>query len=344
MSYLAGKIVIEVRAGAPNNGKGESNLAPVKRTQVGRDTYPYVSAQSWRRWLRDTLALTAVASPVTRSGSGQKQVAYTAGEPHRYLDDDLFGFMRAVKDQETQRDTVIATGTLMAVAPTRPTEDFGTMSRGMAADERPVLHGHEFYTADLAADLLIDAPSVGTFSLGGNGVRTNLLDAQADEARTLGAADVEFRGVPAVRLPVERRRERLAALLAALAALRGGAKHAAHYGDRTPAWLLLVPMKGGINPFGRVVSAERSATRIDVDVLRAELDAWADEVDGPALIGWAPGYLPDQRAEATQRLTSLLAEGRVVIGHPRQVLRDAAEQLRKGALDRWLRDPLPALP
>jgi CRISPR-associated protein Cst2 len=150
--------------------------------------------------------------------------------------------------------------------------------------------------------------------------------------------------VPALRLPVEQRRERLAALLEALAALRGGAKHAAHYGDRTPAWLLLVPMKGGINPFGRVVSADRSATRIDVDVLLAEFDAWADEVDGPALIGWAPGYLPDQRAEAEQRLARLLADGRMVIGHPRHVLRDTADQLRKGTLDRWLSDPLPALP
>lgn len=343
MSYLAGKIVIEVRAGAPNNGRGDSNLAPVKQTRVGRDTFPYVSAQSWRRWLRDTLAVTTAVSPVTRSGSGQKQVAYTAGEPHRYPDDDLFGFMRAVKNQETQRDTVIATGTLMAVAPTRPTEDFGTMSRGLEADERPVLHAHEFYTADLTADLLIDAPSVGTFILGGNGHRTNLLPNQAAEAREAGATDVEFRGVPAVRMPIEERRERLAALLEALAALRGGAKHALHYGDRTPAWFVLVPMKGGVNPFGRVVSADRSSTRIDVDVLCADLDAWADEVDGPALIGWAPGYLPDQRADAEQRLTDRLAGGAVVIGHPRQVLREAADRLRNGALDQWLSDPLPAL-
>jgi CRISPR-associated protein Cst2 len=102
-------------------------------------------------------------------------------------------------------------------------------------------------------------------------------------------------------------------------------------------------MKGGINPFGRVVSADRSTTHIDVDVLRAELDAWADEVDGPGMIGWAPGYLPDQRVEATQHLASLLADGRIVIGHPRQVLRNIADQLRAGALDRWLSDPLPAL-
>ena len=65
--------------------------------RVGRDVYPYVSAQAFRRWLRDSLPAEEQASPVTRSGSGKKQQAYTSGRPDKYLDDDLFGYMVAVK-------------------------------------------------------------------------------------------------------------------------------------------------------------------------------------------------------------------------------------------------------
>lgn len=45
MSYLAGKIVLSVSAGAPNNGKGrQSTETPVKKAHIRGKTYPYVTA------------------------------------------------------------------------------------------------------------------------------------------------------------------------------------------------------------------------------------------------------------------------------------------------------------
>lgn len=350
MTYLVGKVALGVVAGAPNNGLGEANVATVKSMRVGRESYPYVSAQAFRRWLRDSLPATDERSPVTRSGSGQRQQAYTDGRPDRYLDDDLFGYMVAVKKEQgvpsgtCQRDTVLATGTLVAMAPRRPTEDFGTMSRGFGVGENPVIHQHEFYTAELAGDVLLDFPRVGTFEVDGSGLKVALTTAAAKEAEEAGAAPVTLRRIPSLRLPLAERRRRVAVLLRTLAALRGGAKQALHYGDRAPALVLLAPVKGGVNPFTRVLGAKDVGgsgvrTVFRSDVLREELTAWADERDGSVLLGWAPGFLDDQRDRVEDDLADLVNDGTVRIGHPRTLLSELADQIEQGERDSWFDDP-----
>ncbi|UCM87973.1 type I-B CRISPR-associated protein Cas7/Cst2/DevR [Streptomyces marincola] len=338
MSFLAGKVVEDVVAGAPNNGEGVDNIGKVKSMRVGRDTYPYISAQAFRRWLRDSLPPLEPRSEVTRSGAGKNQQAYTAGRPDRYLDDDLFGYMVAVKKENYQRDTVLATGTLVSVVPQRPTTDFGTMSRGFPSGEHPVIHQHELYSGVLAGDLLLDLPRVGVFETDGSGLRVAVSPAVAEEARSNGAEDLTFRGVAAVRLPLAERRRRVAVLLRALASLRGGAKQALHYGDRTPALILLAPLKGGVNPFTRVLTAREGKPYFDSDVLSAEVEAWQDELDGPVMIGWAPGFLDNQRERVARELKKLIDGEQLILKHPRTVLSGLAERIEAGGLDSWFED------
>jgi CRISPR-associated protein Cst2 len=340
MTYLAGKVVLDVVAGAPNNGVGEDNRARAKQMRIGREVYPYVSAQAFRRWLRDSLPGSEPRSPVTRSGTGRRQQAYTAGRPDQYLDDDLFGYMVAVKGEGTcQRDTVLATGTLVSVTPRRPTADWGTMSRGFGAGDNPVLHEHEFYSAALAGDLLLDLPRVGVFETDGSGLKVALTQAAAADAEAAGAERTVLRGVAAVRLPLAERKRRIALLLRTLAAVRGGASRALHYGDRTPALILLAPLKGGINPFTRVIAGQDGAARFDLDVLAEEVRAWADELDGPIRLGWAPGFLGDQRDQAHAGLRELVTAGTLRFDHPRRVLTDLAEEIKRGDHDAWFEDP-----
>ncbi len=340
MSFLVGKIVLDVDAGAPNNGRGADNIGQVKAMWVGRDVYPYISAQAFRRWLRDTLAAEEPVSPVTRSGSGAKQQAYSSGRPDRYLDDDLFGYMVALKQgKSTQRDTVLATGTLVSVTPQKPASDFGTMSRGFPVGANPVIHEHEHYTADLAGDLLLDLPRVGVFETDGSGLKVNLIGDAVAEATAAGAKPTTFRSNAALRLPIGERRRRVAILLRALAVLRGGAKQALHYGDRTPALIVLAPMKGGIHPFTRVVAVRDGRTSFVTKVLREEMDAWADELDGPVMVGWAPGFLGEQREQAADDLADLLTAGRVSLAHPRVILTGLADRIEAGEHDAWFEDP-----
>lgn len=351
MAYLAGKIVLAVEAGAPNNAKGEGTTGRVKATRVRGRTYPYVSAQAFRRWWRDTMtAQGSVTSPTERVGKaqGKAQKATTAADPIQYLDDDLFGFMKATARGDdaatTLRDSPLMLGTLLSVEPARPTEDYGVMSRGIP---EPVLHSHEFYTADLAAPLLLDLPRIGTFtfaSANGSG-RPNYLDEKSALAMAAavkaGASTVTFRGQGAIRLPLDVRRERAAVLLEGLADLAGGAKKALHYGDRIPALIALVPMAGGINPLGFVIDGaeDGSGLRVRADVLRRELAAWDTEWESPVRIGWRPGFRDVLRKEFEKELAEEIDDGWIVLDHPRTLLRDLAADIRAGQHDAWFDDP-----
>lgn len=341
MTYLVGKVALGVVAGAPNNGIGEGNVATVKYMRIGWDRYPYVSAQAFRRWLRDSMPTDESRSPVFRSGTGKKQQAYTDGRPDLYLDDDLFGYMVAVKEagETRQRDTVFATGTLVAVAPRDPQRDFGTMSRGFDVGANPVIHEHQFYTAELAGDVMLDLPRVGTFEVDGSGLKIALTKAAAKEAEQAGATPTALRQIRSLRLSIDKRRRRAAVLLRTLAELRGGAKQALHYGDRAPALVLLAPMKGGTNPFTRVLGAKNNRTEFLADVLREELSAWADELDGPVLLGWAPGFLGEQRERTRRELADLLEAGTLLLDHPRVLLAGLADRIERGEHDYWFDDP-----
>lgn len=350
MTFLVGQQILQIKAGAPNNGRGEDNRGMVKQFMVGRgDKYPYVSAQAGRRWLRDSLPAGEPTSPVIRSGEGKKQQAYTRGRPDLYLDDDLFGYMIAVKADEAgakkgesktfMRDTVLATGTLVSVVPSKPVMDFGTMSRDFEPGTHPVIHEHEMYTADLGGDLLLDLPRVGTFETGGRTTKTALPGRLADEVVEKGGSEIVLRGVQCVRLPIDERRRRVAVLLRTMAMVKGGAKQSAHYGDRTPGLVILAPIKGGTNPFTRVVREREKATYFDADVLREEIEAWADELDGPVRIGWAPGFLGSQRDRAGSDLADLIKEQKLILGHPRTVLNALAGEIEAGDHDSWFDDP-----
>ena len=340
MTYLVGKIALDITAGAPNNGRGEDNEAKVKYLTRGRgERVPYISAQAFRRWWRDSLPAAEKRSPVTRSGTGKKQQAHTAGRPDQFLDDDLFGYMVAIKKESYQRDTVLATGTLVALPSKRITSDFGTMSRGFPADADPVIHAHEHYTAEMAGDVLLDLPRVGTFEQDGGGLRRALSPAAAEEAIKAGASEYELRGVGSLRLPVEERRRRTAVLLRTLTQVQGGASRALHYGDRAPSFVLLAPLKGGNNPFTRVLASGPQGVFFDTGVFEEEMQVWADELDGPVYIGWAPGFLGDQREQVRQDLAEHLTAGCVVIDHPRTLLGGLAKEIEAGQRDSWLEDP-----
>ncbi|MFI6163914.1 type I-B CRISPR-associated protein Cas7/Cst2/DevR [Micromonospora haikouensis] len=351
MAYLAGKIALAVTAGAPNNGRGEATTGRVKKTLIRQQTYPYISAQAFRRWLRDTMTeLGSLPSPTERVGKkqGKAQKATTAADPVRYADDDLFGYMKATAKSDdtntTLRDSPFMIGTLLAVEPARPTEDYGVMARGI---DEPVLHTHEFYTADLAAPFLLDLPRIGTFTLptshgaGKANYLTQEAAMQVADAVVSGAEPMTFRGQPAVRLPLAVRRERAALLLEALAEVAGGAKKGLHYGDRTPTLLMLLAMDGGVNPLEFTISGADDGSGLQVrgDVLRAELAAWDEEWQPPVRVGWRPGFKEITRKQFEADLATEIESGQVLVDHPRTVLRTLAAELRDGTHDSWFDDP-----
>ncbi len=89
---LAITYLVRLSIASPSGGRSEiENLNVIKKIREGFLDYPYASSQAMKRALRDTLkGLGYSVSPIISSSP-----ARTAGDPTKYIDDDLFGYMEA---------------------------------------------------------------------------------------------------------------------------------------------------------------------------------------------------------------------------------------------------------
>lgn len=348
-------MLIDAPASALNNAGEEAgartdNTIAVKRIRgrAGGD-YPYVSAQAVRYWLRTYLERSVPewqAAPVFR----EAKIAYTDANPLRWWDDDLFGYMRAPskragargeeagKNQtplagEITRISPLRMGTLVSIGPVRIVDDFGTMAR---QDGNPVLHEHQFYRATLQGLLSLDLSTAGTFFNGGRVGYRNLDEIRVKMAVEQKLSEVTVHGQPAFRLPIEERTRRVYALIKAIGELEGGAKLTLHYTDVTPGLVVCGVLKSGNNPFARIVTTNSQGDpQIQLDALTEVLRVYKDQILSDVFVGWAKGYLDDER----KKVENLSAENRSGVrlrwGHPREIMAELAAELKDKSNHHW---------
>lgn len=338
MAFVTGLVLVDAPASALNNlgsipGEREDNTVGVKVIRAKDGIYPYVSAQAFRYWLRETLNARVAgwkAAPIYR----EEKVAYTDANPLLYWDDDLFGYMRAPSKKETAKaaraadasrigetettDTItraapFRVSTLVSIAPVTPTSDFGTMSRH---EGNPVPHEHQFYRATLKGLFSLDLHACGTFSYRNKTGFRNL-----DSVREALAKDVEgieHREVEkAYRLPAAQRVERIKALFEGMAQIEGGAKQTLHYTDVSPALVLLAVTKGGNHIFHHAIGANaKGQPVVKLKALQEALDVYADTIVSPIYVGWAQGYLDEERT-AMEAFAREYSSRAITITHPR---------------------------
>lgn len=369
MSFVTGLLLIDAPASALNNlGSIESdrfdNATGVKfiRSKDG-GAFPYVSAQAFRYWLRNTLARNVkswIAAPIYR----EDKVAYTDANPIEYWDDDLLGYMRAPGDGATAKQkrnsdpeyqkltpldkdakgkelavtrvSPFRVSTLVSLAPVSLVEDFESMSRH---DGDPVPYTSQFYRTTLKGLFSLDLQSSGTFSYRNKTGFRNLDKVRVELAQKAGLTHLETE--KSFRLPDEQRAARVSALFEGLAQLEGGAKQTLHYTDVMPSLVIVAVTKGGNHVFAHVAGAtERGQPKIKAEALEQALTVFKDEILSPVFVGWVKGYLDDQRATFEQALGEGGAlhafHDRIVILHPREAFRAMAAALRDEASRTWL--------
>jgi CRISPR-associated protein Cst2 len=356
MSFVTGLLLIDAPASALNNlgsipGARTDNTVGVKLIRAKDGSYPYVSAQAFRYWLRATLEgadLGWQKAPIYR----EEKVAYTDANPILWWDDDLFGYMRAPSQRQSAvdkrkadasranetptTDTVtrvspFRVSTLVSIAPVSVTEDFGTMSRH---EGDPVPHEHQFYRTTLKGLFSLDLHASGTFSYRQRTGYRNLDDGRVELAKGKGL--VHLGDEKSYQLQPAERVRRISALFEGMAQLEGGAKQTLHYTDVAPALVVLAVTKGGNHIFGHVVGANgRGLPELKLDALKEAMAVFKGEILSDIYIGWVRGYLDDERA----RLEAFAAtpEGaKVKISHPREAFQALAQALREGKNGSWL--------
>jgi CRISPR-associated protein Cst2 len=370
MAYLSGLLLVDCPASALNNAGTDrtartGNVVSVKKITTKAGTFPYVSAQAFRFWLRESL--TAIEGWTPSPTFREEDIAYTDADPISYAEDDVFGYMRApggsgkeaveakrkawkdrgLSDQETRKDSQgkekfaamtrsspFRVSTLIAIAPSEPVSDFGVMSRH---EGDPVIHQHEIYRTTLVGLFSLDLAMLGRFY---HVDRTGYK--HLDSVRKKLAEDKGLKAYNngrAFELPIEQRQQRLGQVLKGLGRISGGAKLALNYTDVSPRLLMLAVAKGGNHLFGTAVAADhRGLPRINTDALKQVATVYKASLLSAFQIGLVQGYLDEQRPTLAQALKEINgANGNVELSIPHPV--EAINSLI-GELDRkpeqWL--------
>jgi len=296
-------------------GARTENAVIVKTIRRGRDLFPYVSGQAWRHWWRGTLesAFGWTLSPVIR----EKKVAFTSADPFAFPDDDVFGYMRALKKDlggTLTRVSPLKCSPLVSVRPQQPTNDFGVMARQQGD---PVPYEHEFYSTVLKGIFSLDLTRLGRFELdertGFKNLDRNYVEKEIKEsvARSGAFEDGEHR---LWVLPEKIRVQRAVDTLAALKFLHGGAKHTTHLTDVVPKFIILTCLQGGNHLFMNVAGSESDDPLIKTAALKAVLLDYRDLLKTPVFIGRTSGFADDLAEELEQLQKGLAGQVDVQIG------------------------------
>ena len=301
---INGFMLIDAPWSALNNagmdaGERTDNAVKVKVIRKGRDIYPYVSAQAVRYWWRETLQKKFGwnLSPIERVA----KVAYTSADPIQYDDDDMFGYMRAAKEEiEDTRKKVNVTVTrisplknspLLSIYPQSPTNDFGVMARQKEGD--PVPYEHEFYSTIFKGIFSIDIDNVGKFYEIEKSGYQNMSPKLIEKAKEMGLEHNEEEKY--WRLPIDIRRKRIKETILALPYLYGGAKLTEHLTDVSPKFLILAVIEGGNHIFMNVADENE----INFDALSNVIDDYKDIILSDIYIGRRKGFVDKMEENIT---------------------------------------------
>jgi CRISPR-associated protein Cst2 len=305
------------------------NETPVKAIRRGDGKiFPYVSAQAWRYWWRNTLETKYgwQMSPVIRGND----IAFTSANPFSYPDDDVFGYMRATKktDEGTlTRLSPLKNSPLISVAPYKPTDDFGVMTRGH--EREPVLHQHQFYSTVLKGIFSLDLSRVGVF---GSTARTgykNLDQKYTEKAEmkaAIATAKAEQKNGDWV-MPKTVRVQRATDTVKALPFLSGGAKSALHLTDVTPKFIVLAVIEGGNHLFMNIAAEKAGEPLINANALKQVITDYKDALLSDIFIGRQEGFQDDLRGGLKTLQAEVKDTKTVHLLSPKQAIERFTEKL-----------------
>ncbi len=211
-------MLFKVDVANPNAGWTEETVTPLKKIETpDNERYPYISGQALRRYLRDTLANVVEykeGKPIytfspEEPGPDPKSPILTAGRPDQYLDDDLFGFMRAVRGSTRRRESPLRVSAAFGLFPYKGDRDLGTRS-ALRVTSNPEAGGALFET-EVTSNVF---RTTWLLELDRVGVWHGYEDTSADSSALSQITALEL----------AERRIRVKALLRAIKYLNGGAR------------------------------------------------------------------------------------------------------------------------
>ena len=305
---ILGFVLVDTPHSALNNagqdvGVRTENAVVVKVIRRGRAAYPYVSGQAWRYWWRQTLKekfnwrLSEVIYIEKSGGKGNQ--AFTAANPFEFPDDDVFGYMRALKKEQggaLTRLSPLKCSPLVSVHEHTPTDDFGVMAR---QEGNPVPFEHQFYSTTMKGIFSLDLSSVGVF---GEAAKTGFknLDEKYIETEAIKAS-IERSGAEKKDglwvLPKEERVKRAKATIAALPYIYSTTKAAGHLTDVTPKFVILTLIEGGNHLYMNITNDSPDKAMVNVAALKQVVSDYKDSILSDIYIGRHEGFVENIKGD-----------------------------------------------
>ncbi len=365
LTHVSGTFVIQADGAFLNGaglGQGEDRTTTVPKTLLdGKTRIPYVSSQSWRRWLRNTLieetgweASEIRAIKFNAKGNTSK----VSGEvnPVDFAEDDIFGYMRTAADeaeaqgdeeevteasegetQATQRARGAKVKSVMRPSPfasslligirrsnTRSKDD-GTV---FPVNGTPLRYSTEFYLANMQAVFCLDFSRLGVFRNIGDRVELaeEFIKPNLDKEKVKVIEELGEKGRVYELTNTSQRKARAGELLKALAVLRGGAKQAQFGTAVSPTVILAAGLTCGNPIFNHLFTDETErGIEFKVETLKEIVNEYADRIVTPVYIGIRKGFLANEAA--VHALAQELGKEKMTITTPRDAMAQLAEKL-----------------
>lgn len=311
---IAGTFLIDATAAFLNGAgmaAGENKNVVVPKTffeQNGnrKEQVPYVSAQAFRRWLRDTVNEENKWPPselrgVKTSDKGSTSKISTELNPIDFPEDDLFGYMSAgastgtksgEKEESVQRTTAFKNSILRAIRGKRTVntdEGFVHLKEGS-----PLPYSTRFYSAYLEGFFNLESYRLGVYDNLGSKVELSktLLEKHGENLRE---ETIHKKFTRYISTDVERlQKDRTAGLLRGLVHLRGGAKQAAFATDVSPKIIILAGLSCANPIFNDLFEANELKPSLKIEALQEIARDYADKLSTPIYLGVRSGLLANE--------------------------------------------------
>ena len=305
----------------------------------------------------------AILKSLHENAKGNTDKIGTDANPVDFAEDDIFGYMRAEKGQgknkeivdetvddnpdnlfagqENADDAPKKTKTEKAKAVMRSSPFVSSILKSLRKDSSvlnddegfvhlkegsPLPYKTKFYNTQMQGVFGLNYERLGVFRNDGDRIEldANLAKAFLSENRVQLQKDKK----EIYEITENKRRERAAMILKALAVLRGGAKQAQFGTDVSPKAIIIAGMNCGNLIFNDLFAEIDGKPIIKIDALKETIDDYQNRIVTPIFIGVREGYLhPQNQAQFKQWIESGETTAEIRLSSPIKAVEALTEQL-----------------
>lgn len=216
--------IFKTSLGSINGSWTEGNVSTVKKiTTPSGHQYPYISGQSIKYQIRKAWKDMNIDNFLSETKQAEKKegVNFTSGDPEKFIDDDLLGYMIASKNENRRRTAVVRTSAAIGLFPFRNDRDLGTKSKeeiGGDVSAGGNIFETEIYYNYFRVNFLIEIDRLGEFQ------DFELSKENKGKINTIS---------------IDKKRERLNHLLKAITHIWGGGKQSRFLTDISPKFIVI---------------------------------------------------------------------------------------------------------